>query len=311
MLTAAARPDSAPVLTKKNLDAPAFVITGRASLALQDDITIAGTLFAAGTAITLPAGEHRPGSDFGIFVDGNALIALPDTRDTNAAVPGPLENGLVQIGGFHFAPGGNAAARSGGDDIPAINPFSIWDLSFRPACPDPRGMFTIVLPDGSRSWIDIYKLGVDHLKDGTSRCGVTIADGESLPGHIGGNGKVARLDFPTAQEILGHHGKHLLTYDEFRGAAFGVTEKTAAGKDPKVTGLDAPRTSRFGMMQATGNLWDWGTDGDPDNPRASLFGGSWWDGGDAGSRFAGLGHWPDGSGRSISARGRCDHLPPA
>lgn len=311
MLTAAARPDSAPVLTKTSLDAAAFTVTGRSSLALQDDITIAGTLFAGGTVVTMPAAEHKPGSDFGIFVDGNALIAMPDTRDTNAVVPGPLESGLVQIGGFHFAPGGNATARSGGDDIPAINPFSIWDLSFRPACPDPRGMFVVSLPDGSRSWIDIYKLGVDHLKDGTSRCGVTIADGESLPGRIGGNGKVARLDFPTAQEILGHHGKQLLTYDEFRGAAFGVTEKTAAGKDPKVTALDAPRTSRFGMMQATGNLWDWGTDGDPDNPRASVFGGNWWHGDDAGSRCADLGVWPGHSVGGISARGRCGHMRPA
>lgn len=311
MLTAAANTDSISSLTRASTAAPAFIATGRAALALQGEIIAAGTSFPAGAVVAMPAAEHKPGSDFGIFVDGGTLIALPDTRDTSAAIPGPLENGLVQIGGFHFAPGGNASARSGGDDIPAVNPFSIWDLSFRPACPDPRGMFTIALPDGSRSWIDIYKLGVDHLKDGTSRCGVTIADGESLPVRIGGNGKVARLDFPTAQEILGHHGKQLLTYDEFRGAAFGVTEKTAAGKDPKVTALDAPRTSRFGMMQATGNLWDWGTDGDPDNPRASLFGGLWWSGGCAGSRYANLVFWPGLSDGNISARGRCGHMRPA
>lgn len=273
MLTAATHTDSLS-FEKSASGRRCFDATGRTSLIVADPFRIGGQSFPANTDIVMPAAELAPGADFGIFVDGDHLVALPDTRDTNATVPGPLENGLVQIGGFHFAPGGNATARSGGDDVPAINPFSIWDLSFRPACSDPRGMFTIVLPDGSRSWIDIYKLGVDHLKDGTSRCGVTIADGENLPARIGGNGKVARLDFPTAQEILAHHGKQLLTYDEFRVAAFGVTEKTATGKDPKVTGLDAPRTSRFGMMQATGNLWDWGTDGDPDNPRASLFGGS-------------------------------------
>jgi hypothetical protein len=40
------------------------------------------------------------------------------------------------------------------------------------------------------------------------------------------------------------------------------------------------------MMQATGNLYVWGHDGDPDTPRASLFGGDWDDGEFAGSRCA-------------------------
>jgi hypothetical protein len=211
------------------------------------------------------------------------------------------------IGGFHYAPGGNAAARAGGDETPAINTFSCWDAGFRPACPDPRGM-ALVRQDELRFWCDIYLLGVDHLAKGTSRFGMTIADGADLPAAIDGKGKVKRCDFPTVQAIYAHHGKQLLTYDEFRAAAFGVMEKSAAEDEPETTGLDAARTSRFGIMQATGNMWVWGTDGDPDEPRPSFFGGSWFDRSDAGSRYALLGLWPDGSHGYISARGRSDHL---
>lgn len=43
-------------------------------------------------------------------------------------------------------------------------------------------------------------------------------------------------------------------------------------------------------------------------PRASIFGGSWWNGGSAGSRCAGVDHWADHSDGGLGARGRSDHL---
>jgi hypothetical protein len=46
-------------------------------------------------------------------------------------------------------------------------------------------------------------------------------------------------------------------------------------------------------------------------PRASIFGGNWWNGDNAGSRYANLDNWPDNSDRNISARGRCDDPFPA
>jgi hypothetical protein len=55
-------------------------------------------------------------------------------------------------------------------------------------------------------------------------------------------------------------------------------------------------------------MWQWGTDGDPDDARPSLFGGSWWNGGYAGSRYVCLGYWAGDSDEFISARGRSDHL---
>jgi len=275
-----------------------FAAVGRETLSVRAGATIGDVAFREDTPVALPA--LVAGCDYYIGLDGANLVAI--------AADGLPGNGIV--GGFHYAPGGNAPARAGGDAVPAINPLSCWGAGFRPACPDPRGM-TFVDHDGLLFWCDIYKLGIDHLDQGTSRHGVVIADGSDLPQAVSGKGRTKKLDYATAVEIYAHHGKRLLSYDEFRVAAFGVMEKTAVSRDPVRTGLDAERTSRFGLMQATGNLWDWGTDGDPDRPRASLFGGCWWRGGDAGSRCAGLGAWAVFSYESFSARGACDHLSPA
>ncbi|RVD18434.1 MAG: hypothetical protein EOS73_28650 [Mesorhizobium sp.] len=304
MTTALKSAVPASILTKADPNSPAFRVEGRRRIFLR-----AGTVvnFGAGGVenqteheIVIGSSDLVPGTDFAIVVnDDGEAIALPAGRTP--------EDGFVEIGGFHFAPGGNATARAGGDSEPAINPFSCWDLNFRPACTDPRGMALVDLPGGSKIWVDIYKLNVNHMA-GTSRFGVTIADGVDLPLRIDGQGHYDALDYQTAVTILAHHGKQLLSYDEYRVAAFGVTEKTSAARDPKLTGLDAARTSQRGIMQASGNLWDWGHDGDPDIPRASLFGGSWIDGSKAGSRYARLVFWPEFSYDSISARGRSDHL---
>ena len=46
-------------------------------------------------------------------------------------------------------------------------------------------------------------------------------------------------------------------------------------------------------------------------PRASIFGGSWMNGQNAGSRYANVAYnWPDNSNDNIGARGRSDHLQP-
>lgn len=262
----------------------------------------------AGAVIRIDGVEHKFASDTPVVTDDltpgrdYGVSIAEDGRPVAIAVEGwatPLEAG--HFAGFHFAPGGCAQARAGGDAVPAINPFSLWDMDFRFAGSDPRGMALVDMPDGARFWADIYLLGVDHRAQGTSRCGVRIADGRSLD----------RLDFHDAAAILAAHGKRLLTYDEFRVAALGVTEKSAAGKRLEETGLDPDRTSRFGLMQATGNRWVWATDGDLDDPSPSILGGSWILGDNAGSRCAGLGDWPDFSHEALSARGGGDHMQPA
>lgn len=247
--------------------------------------------FASDETVILPA--LTAGEDYGVKLnaDGKPFASLLGPEN-------PIDAGW--IAGFHYAPGGSAEARAGGSDTPVINPYSLWDLGFRPSCADPRGM-AFVAADGRHFWVDIYLLGVDHKRNGTSRCGVKIADGNSLD----------RLNYHDAVAIAAEHGKRLPTYDEFRFAAGGVTERSSADRHPKTTGLDAARTSRFGLMQATGNLWIWGTDGDPDDPRSSVFGGSWVDGSRAGSRFAYLDIFAGDSYGDLGVRAASDHLHPA
>jgi hypothetical protein len=283
------------VLVKVDPATSCLKVLGRDAIAIKSGTTFNGYTFADDTAVAPPADGYVAGRDYVVrVVDGAATASIAQIVPDSA-----------NLGGFHFAPGGNASARAGGDDVPAINPCSLWDLNFRPACPDPRGM-TLVEYQGGRFWCDIYLTAVDHSL-GTSRYGATIADGHDRP--TGPDGKeYDAFDYPTAVAVLGSHGKVLLSIEEFFVAAYGVTEKSEADKNPKTTGLDAPRTSKFGLMQATGNMWVWGHDGDPDEPRASIFGGSWIYDGSAGSRCAYVGDWPGNSRDNLGARGRSDHL---
>jgi hypothetical protein len=284
-------------LTTADPTRPALILTGPRSIAIRAGTNFAGDVFESDTSVELPQGELVAGTDYGVAVtDGipRAWRAL--------AVP----SGAGAIGGFHFAPGGNAVAFGGGDKIPAINPCSLWDLNFRPACPDPRGM-VLVERDGLKFWADIYLLGVNHHADGTSCFGVVIADGRSTPFDPKTRRGFPKLDYETARAVMAHYGKGLMSQDEFRAFADGVTEYSACGTDPKITGLDAKRTSAVGGMQATGNMWVWGHDGLL-QPRASIFGGSWFNGSSAGSRFACVVYWPENSTANLGARGRSDHL---
>ena len=289
----------AGTLIKADPNTPALFVTDSGFVAIKAGTIFNGRTFDVDTTLTAPDGALIAGRDYIVMVgETSAEVAPAEVAPTADFV----------LGGFHFAPGGNGSARRGGGETPAINPFSLWDVNYRPAAPDPRGM-TLVEGQNGKFWADIYLLGRDHLA-GTSRLGETIADGDSPPRKVDGNGYFDGLDYPTAVAVLAHHGKQLLSYDEFRAAAYGVTERSAVGNDPKVTKLDAPRTSRFGLIQPTGNMWQWGTDGDPDDPRPSLFGGDWWYGVFAGSRQAYLDYWPGNSYGVIGARGRCDHLQP-
>jgi hypothetical protein len=289
----------APLLVKKEADLPALIVTGARTLSVRAGTRFAAHTYAKQTPVKMPD-ELCAGADY-------VVIAAARPKAVRAL---SIPAGLDVLGGFHFAPGGNAIARTGGGTTPEINPCSLWDVDFRPSCPDPRGMTLVTTPHG-KFWCDIYLTGVDHLKNGTSAYDVTIADGKDRPIDPATGAPFARFDYATAVAVMKHHGKGLLGLDEYVHAFFGVTERSAVGKDPVKTGLDAARTSRFGVMQATGNLWVWGHDGDPDQPRASLFGGNWWYDGVAGSRYAYVAcNWPGDSCDGLGARGRSDHLQP-
>lgn len=283
-----------PRLSKADPAAAAFRAIGHRAIAVQAGLAVDfGDLhvdFADGWAVDL-SDALIPGTDYEIVLN-------PDSTLSAHAFGAAGDFGRPVLGGFHFAPGGNATARAGGDTKPAINPFSVYDLNFRPACPDPRGMALIE----GRFWADIYLLGTDHVRDGTSRFGATIATGRTLD----------RLNHADAVAVMARHGKQLLGITEFWVSAMGVAEKASLDDRPETAGLlecGAERfTSRYGLFQVTGGVWQWGHDEDPDDPRASIFGGSWIDGSDAGSRCADLDHWPGDSYEHVGARGRSDHL---
>ena len=294
------------IIERADLSAPIFEAVSATELTIRAGtiLHIDGRKRAFAEADLVSLGDLVPGADYQIDLDqdGNLLATPCEGIPTGA------------LGGFHFAPAGNAPARAGGVAGPAINPYSIWDAGFRPASPDPRAMALVANGIGMRFWVDLYLLGIDHLAVGTSRCGATIADGVTRPPGPDGN-RVDRLDYPTTVAIFAHHGKGLLGAEEFFTAAYGVQERQSRSDEPTTTGTlddNAIRfVSKWGVFDATGTMWQWGTDGDPDNPRASFFGGSWIGGEGAGSRSASLVSWPGASGGDLGARGRSDHLNPA
>lgn len=317
--------------TKADPDAVAFTKTGAGAASVKAGtlVEVDGSIiaFAVDTAITMPG--LTAGTDYAIWVHPDATI---EATTSHIAAPAA---GARKIGGFHYAPGGNATGfNTGGDTTPAINEYSLWDLKWRPACPDPRGMALVA--DGF--WCDIYLLGVNHHTDGTSAFNVTIADGASppkVPAQFGGNGATAygSLTWYEAAEVMASHGKQLLSQAEFAAAAYGVVEASAGGTDPGSTILRHTFTSKWGVMLATGNLWVWGKDFStrPDgsggwNWRANTggrgsqyihsdvglvaarFGADWGSGAHAGSRASGWSVAPWHSASGIGARGRSDHL---
>jgi hypothetical protein len=300
-----------------------------------------GYVFAVATAVQMPA--LTAGTDYAIYLCNDGTLRA----DANFSAPtGFTAATSRKIGGFHYAPGSNALAQAGGDAVAAINPYSLWDPKWRPACADPRGMALVA----DTFWCDIYLLGVDHHTNGTSRHGVTIADGGSppkVPALFGGNGTTtAVLTQYVAAEIMKSAGKGLLDYAEFSAAAYGVSEAVQRGTDPVTTGLsnnndggsnaDEKFTSKWGVVQAAGCMWTWGRDfsyradgadaaaitgwswkglgrgsaytQNTTGLVAALWGGHWGGGSYCGSRASYWDIWPWGSSAIVGARGRADHI---
>ena len=342
---------------KNNPSAVCFS-TAAGAVSLNQDIrvSVGGLLrkYLSGATVVLPA--LSAGTDYAIYACSDGALQA----SANFSAPaGYTTANSRRIGGFHYAPGGNATGyNTGGGTTPAINPFSLWDLKWRPACPDPRGMALVA----GRFWADIYLCGTDVDTNGTSRNAVTIGDGPSppkVPVMFGGDGTTTYGSFTwfEAAELMASAGKTLLSYDEFVAAAYGTKEAVARGSDAVTTGLgtsnvgssntDEKFTSRWGLMQVSGCMHQWGRDfisklvvpsspadatalatsintfagrantegrgslylpGSADGIAAALFGASWADGSYAGSRASNWYITPWTSSGHIGARGRSDHL---
>ena len=285
-------------------------------------IEVNGSLktISSGTSVTMP-GSASTGTDYAIWAKTDGTLEATTNHTT------PPSANARKVGGFHYAPGGNATGTSGGDTTPAINAYSFWDLKFRPACPDPRGM-TLV---GDGFWSDIYLTGLDAITNGSSKYNVTMADGSSppkIPTMFGGNGSTTYGSYTwfEAMELATAFGKRCPTQQEFMSLAYGTTEASSVGSDQGSTILNSAYTSKWGVIQSAGVLWVWGRDrGGPyasaawnantegrgseyNAPNSALFGGYWGSGSFSGSRCSAWDVAASYSGDSVGSRFVCDHL---
>lgn len=339
---------------------PAFTKTGAGTLSVKAGTSamVAGVKisWAADTAITMPA--LTGGTDYAIYVCTDGTIRA----DSNQSAPSGYTTGNSRkIGGFHYGltaagttvAGGSFATTGNGmiwtqgavDDIAGINKYSLWDLKFRPACSDPRGM-TLV---GGRVWVDIYLCSTDTAANGTSKAGSNIASGTVLPkipAAFGGNGATTypSLNWWVANELARANQKRLMWEHEFVEAAYGVTENQsidATASTYPTTQRNAGYTSKYGIEQASGHHWTWGQDSNFYSEAASpagswkqvngntgaagsergqtytfgtyglvraLFGGSRADGAVSGSRASRWNYSPWNSSWPVGLRAACDHM---
>jgi hypothetical protein len=294
------------------------------------------------TQVVMPA--LVAGTDYAIYACADGTIRA----DASWTAPaGYSTANSRKIGGFHYglvAPGttvagGQFATTGNGmiwtqadvDRIAGINEWSLWDLNYRPKCPDPRGMVRTV----GGTWVDIYFCSTDVDVNGTSRYNTNVASGSVLPKKpqaFGGNGVATytNLTWWEACELAASAGKRLLWEYEFNDAAFGVTEAVslggALGTIP-ATNREPRFTSKYGIEQASGHIYTWGQDSGQSGEtyswqantggrgssfttphRRVLLGGSIDLGSNAGSRCSAWSNAPWVSGWLIGLRAACDHL---
>jgi hypothetical protein len=309
-----------------------FQKTAATALSIAANSVLGGMWYLAATAVTMP-GSFSNNTDYAIWQHPTTGALVADASFTTA--PAGATGGSV-VGGFHYIPSGRPTAINNGSPTAAaeILEFSLWDLTWRPSCPDPRGMACI----NDAFWIDLYLAGATSYAGTTfsavpsSKIGLTIADGSSaplVPAQYGGDGSTTYGSFTwfEASEMAASFGKRLPFYAEFAAAAYGAPEATSRGSDPGTVTWE--RASKFGLAQATGVMWQWGSDyalaGSPaawttgvtegrgdvyDSgfSRAVVLGGGWDDGANSGSRCAVWNSPPWLSSGYFGARFAAGHL---
>ena len=307
-------------------------------------LTVNTTSFKVASDYTLTLSSNLVGSsktagtDYYVYAkeDGSFYISASDSITTDRL-----------IGGFHYGLVGETELLTGNKTeadmvkIRGINEYSFWDLKYRPVA-SPKGMVNI-----GKKWYDIYLLNSEHITNGTSKAGATIAAGTTeygraipkIPLEFGGNNTLTYGKFTwfQASEIAKAASKQLLNYSEFPTIAYGVTEQvssltnsyeTVMGKVEHYPNL----TSKYGIEQATGTQWIWGNDlangyGSTDfawktgltdsrgniystsnSPVAVILGGNRDVGVAAGSRASNWSNYAWYSYWNIGCRFACDHL---
>lgn len=312
---------SANTFHKSQTSEPAFMLAGgqlRTASAMTIRVGDALVTHAANEVISTP--PLMLGVDYAIYATADGLVV-----SNNFTVPdGYTAENSRRVGGFHY---GNNEFKD----------YSFYDLHFRPACKDPRGM--VIDISGSRFWNDIYLLNSTPDALGTSAYNAQIADGSSpckIPSIWGGDGtaQYSNLTQYIAAEVLAAYGKRLPSHDEFEILALGSTPGYAVGADPVTTKFDVNARSKNGSEQVSGHLWQWGKDvwdrgnginnyawaAEDTNGQgqvyeagaqavgAVLLGANWDSSGYAGARASYWSYEPWPSSDTVGARGLCDHF---
>jgi hypothetical protein len=308
-----------------------FYKTSSTEISIVADCALNGYFYQNATPLTMP-GSFTNNTDYAIWQHPTTGNLVADASFTTA--PAGATGGSV-VGGFHYIPSGRPTAFDNGSPTAAaeILEYSLWDLTWRPSCSDPRGMVCI---EGG-FWIDLYLTGATSYAGTTfsavpsSKIGLTIADSSSaplVPAQFGGNGSTTYGGFSwyEASEMSRSFGKKLPTYDQFSAAAYGAPEASSRGSDPGTVQWE--RVSLFGLAQATGTMWQWAQEtctaesptawqtgitigrGDVygSQTRALFIGGSWDNSSNSGSRSAFWNAAPWNTYANVGARFAAGHL---
>ena len=313
---------------------PLFSKTAATTISVAAGAVLNGQYYASATAVTM--GTHTNNTDMAIWQHPTTGALVSDASYVTA--PAGATGGSI-VGGYHYIPSGRPTAFNNGSPTATaeILEYSIWDLTWRPVCPDPRGMTCV---DG-RFWCDLYFCGSTSYANTTfaavqsSKIGLTIADNSSpalIPSFYGGNGSTAYTltggnnpgSWYNFAEVAHSFGKRFMFSWEFQAAAFGAPEAGSRGSDPGTVIWE--RASKWGLAQATGTLSTWAiervgiyTSGSNTNtggrgteyadaPRALRLSGYWFDGANSGSRNANWSVGPSPGNDAIGARFAAEHL---
>jgi hypothetical protein len=313
---------------------PLFTKTAATTISVVANCSLNGFFYSTATAVTM--GAHVDNTDMAIWQNPTTGALVSDASYTTA--PAGAASGTI-VGGYHYIPSGRPTAFDNGSPTAAaeILEYSIWDLTWRPECSDPRGMACI----DERFWCDLYLCGATSYAGTTfsavpsSKIGLNIADNGSpplIPGFYGGDGSTAYTltggnnpgSWYNFAEVAHSFGKRLMFSWEFQAAAFGAPEAGSRGSNPGTVIWE--RESKWGLAQATGTLWTWAiervgiyTSGSNTNtggrgtefadaPRALTLGGGWASGAASGSRSAIWDGVPSSGGVTVGARFAAGHL---
>jgi hypothetical protein len=144
---------------KADPDSVIFTKTAAGAISLKagTKVEVAGAVvsFVSNTAVTMPS--LTAGTDYAVYVCSDGTVRA----DASFSAPtGYTTANSRKIGGFHYALGNLNV-----DATPNINAYSLWDLKWRPACADPRGMVLVA----GKFWCDIYLLGSITIRTAPAR----------------------------------------------------------------------------------------------------------------------------------------------